>query len=281
LVEAGWEVHAIRRPESKGDGLAGLKGVEIHVYDGSIESLDVALQQGRPDVVYHLASLVMAQHVPQQVGPLIASNILLGTQLLEAMVARKVYRLVNTGTYWQHYDDREYSPVSLYAATKQAFETIMAYYLETSPLVAATLCLFDVYGPEDMRPKLFHVLRQAWRNGAELAMSPGEQLMDLTYIDDVVDAYFQATACISAAGCEKNAVYSVSSGAQVSLREVVATYSRIVRREVAVCWGKRSYRTREVMVPWTKGKLVPGWRPRVSLEEGIARMEAAEEAVEV
>lgn len=35
---------------------------------------------------------------------------------------------------------------------------------------------------------------------------------------------------------------------------------------------KRPYRKREVMVPWNKGENVPGWSPKVSLEEGIKQI---------
>ena len=68
-----------------------------------------------------------------------SSNITFGTQLVEAMVANGCYQFVNTGTSWQHYENDEYNPVNLYAATKQAFEDILRYYVETSALRVITL----------------------------------------------------------------------------------------------------------------------------------------------
>lgn len=273
LLEAGWKVHAIRRQTSRVETLSPSSGLVVHTYDGSFASLDAALQSAQPDVVFHLASLFLAQHQPDDIFPLINSNIVFGTQLLEAMVARKVYRLVNTGTYWQNYENQPYSPACLYAATKQAFEAILVYYSETTPLVAATLRLFDIYGPGDTRPKLFNVLRQAMNAGRQLAMSPGGQLMDLVYIDDVVDAFLRAASYLASPFCEKIAVYAVSSGEPIPLREVVATYCRIVGRDLSILWGQRPYRTREVMIPWNNGDAVPGWVPKIGLREGIMKME--------
>jgi hypothetical protein len=34
-------------------------------------------------------------------------------------------------------------------------------------------------------------------------------------------------------------------------------------------FGGRPYREREVMIPWQNGKVVPGWKPYVSLEAGL------------
>ena len=63
--------------------------------------------------------------------------------------------LVNTGTSWQHYENKDYSPVNLYAATKQSFEAILQYYVEVASLKAITLKLFETYGLDDPRPNFF------------------------------------------------------------------------------------------------------------------------------
>ena len=42
---------------------------------------------------------------------------------------------------------------------------------------------------------------------------------------------------------------------------------------LAIEWGARPYRDREVMVPWTKGKTVPGWAPHIPLERGLGELE--------
>ncbi len=66
--------------------------------------------------------------------------------------------------------------------------------------------------------------------------------------------------------------YAVSSGAPVKLRELVEIYERITGNGLPIAWGGRPYRQREVMVPWNKGKPLPGWKPKVHLEEGIRNL---------
>jgi nucleoside-diphosphate-sugar epimerase len=137
-----------------------LSSITVHEFDGASSTMDEIVKRSNPDVVFHLASLFLSQHRPENVEPLIQSNLLFSTQLVEAMVNNGCKLLVNTGTSWQHFEDAHYSPVNLYAATKQAFEVILDYYVEAKGLALISLALFDTYGPGDPRPKLFSLLRK-------------------------------------------------------------------------------------------------------------------------
>ena len=126
LLRDGVAVHALVRPGADRSLLPA--GVCAQVHPGSSVELARLLSTVAPDAIIHLASLFLAEHEPGQVDELIASNVLFGTQLLEAMALSGVTRFVNTGTSWQHWATPGYRPVNLYAATKQAFEDILAYY---------------------------------------------------------------------------------------------------------------------------------------------------------
>lgn len=108
------------------------------------------------------------------------------------------------------------------------------------------------------------------RSQEGLAMSPGEQLIDLVHIDDVVEAYLCAIGTLDNMS-SGHQVYAVSSGKPLPLRELVAVYEKAAGVKLPIEWGKRSYRPREVMVPWNRGATLPGWQPKVSLAEGIQR----------
>lgn len=272
LVAEGHDLAIVVRPDSKLDILrAVLPQIHVHVYDGSYAGLLYALEAAQPELVCHVASLFLAKHKSEDVARLVESNLNFPAQLLEAMNQLGIKRLINTGTSWQHYKNEAYNPVNLYAATKQAFESLLAYYLEAQDFKAITLKLFDTYGPGDTRPKLFSLLRKTARTGEPLRMSPGEQLLDLVYIDDVLDAFLLAMARLSEV--EKSESYAVSSPERLSLRELTKIYSETVGRPVPVEWGGQPYRLREVLVPWTDYALLPGWQPKTNLRDGIARME--------
>jgi len=85
---------------------------------------------------------------------MIHANLGFGTALAEAAACVPELRFVNTATVWQHFDAAPYSPVSLSAATKQAFADILVFYAEVEGLAVHTLELMDTYGPGGTRPKL-------------------------------------------------------------------------------------------------------------------------------
>lgn len=272
LVAQGHELAILVRPHSGLDLLkAVLPQIQVNIYDGSYASMLRALEAARPSTVCHVASLFLAQHKPEDVARLIESNLTFPTQLLEAMNQVGVKQLINTGTSWQHFQNESYNPVNLYAATKQAFESLLAFYVEAQGFKAITLKLFDTYGPGDTRPKLFNLLRKTALTGEPLRMSPGEQELDLVYISDVLDAYLLAIEGLSEV--TKSTCYSVSNPIRVTLKELVEIYGESVHRPMNVEWGGLPYRPREVFVPWTKYLLPPDWRPKIGLKEGIALME--------
>jgi nucleoside-diphosphate-sugar epimerase len=272
LIAENWTVHAIVRSHSQLHQIEPfLTKMTLHVHDGTSENLLDIVKTVKPAVVFHLASLVLVEHSIRDIIPLLQSNLIFATQLVEAMVARQCYCLINTGTFWQHYNNKEYSPVCLYAATKQAFEVILQFYLETTPLKVVTLKLFDTYGPNDPRPKLFNLLKKATQNQETLALSPGEQLIDLVYINDVVEAYFIAAKQLQYQPDSTHQYYAVSSHNPISLKQVVSIYEQETNTQLPIQWGGKNYRQREVMIPWNQGKWLPGWQPTIDIRQGIKK----------
>lgn len=276
LVSDGWTVHVLVRLGSDLAPLAAVRdAITVHRFGGATEELVGIVRAAAPDAVFHLAAAFVAQHRSADVATLVQANLLFATQLLEAMAANGAGLLVNTGTAWQHFDNRDYDPVNLYAATKQAFEAILAYYVNAHGLAAATLLLFDTYGPHDPRPKLVKALWQAARNGTRLAMSSGEQLLDMVYIDDVVDAFLAAELALRGRrGVQLR--YGVSSGAPLRLKQLVAAFEQASGARLDVGWGERPDRARDVTRAWTGFQPPPGWRPRVGFAEGLRRSAVAE-----
>lgn len=262
LVQQGWIVHIMTRVDSRLPNAAEFTQVVRHAYDGSIASVIAGMEQARPDVVFHLASLFLAQHDSKDVDALIQSNLLFGTQLLDAMRVNQIRCMVNTGTSWQHFNHQDYNPVCLYAATKQAFEALLTYYVEACDFKVITLKLFDTYGPDDQRAKLIKLLLQAASSGEPLNMSGGEQRIDLVHVDDVVDAYMMAARQLMQNDHLAYASYGVSSENPVSLRELVSILQKALRRTIVVNWGAKPYRPREVMQPWHSFERLPGWTAR-------------------
>ena len=162
--------------------------------------------------------------------------------------------------------------VNLYAATKQAYRSILRYYIETFRLTVINIELFDTYGPNDQRGKLFALLDRLRTSGDTLAMSPGDQQLDPVYIDDVSEAFIVALKRLRDGDVQDEETYSVRSDNPIKLKDLVKTYEDATSSTLNIEWGGRPYRAREVMVPWSRGETLPGWSSTVTLQEGIKRI---------
>ena len=267
LRTRGVEVHAIVRPASSTGSLERL-GVVLHVDPGDGSRVPAILTEVRPQRVYHLAATAVWDHRQEDVPRLIDGNLRFAVCLAEA-AGRCGAALVNAGSFFQHAGG-ERRPVNLYAVTKQAFEDALTWFADARGLQAATVILHDTYGPRDPRPKLFHHLRAAARDGRILDMTPGEQVIDLLYADDAVAAFIAAGA-VAAPG---HRVWLAAGGEHQPLRQIVERWAGVMGIPAPVAWGGRPYREREVMAPWLAGNPPPGWSPQVGLDRGLRLMES-------
>lgn len=245
----------------------GLPGI---VMNDDIQHLTDYIKTNEIEGIIHLASLYLTVHTPEQVKDLVSSNVYFGTAVLEAAShAGCVKWFLNTGSIWQNYNVKgsAYNPVNLYAATKQAFIDMAKYYSDVFGIRFCTLKLCDTYGPNDTRKKLFKLFKDYSESGEVLKMSPGEQKIDLIYITDIIAGFTQLAELLSGE-MELEDEYVLTSGRQIPLKELAQLFCEVSGRKLNIEWGGRPYRDREVMVPW-KGTPVPGWKAKVSVEEGI------------
>ena len=245
----------------------GLPGI---VMTDDIQRLADYIKSNEIEGIIHLASLYLTVHTPEQIKNLVSSNVYFGTAVIEAAsLAGTVKWFLNTGSIWQNYNTKgtEYNPVNLYAATKQAFIDMAKYYTDVFGIRFCTLKLCDTYGPNDTRKKIFKLFKDYSESGEVLKMSPGEQLIDLLYITDIVAGFSQLAKLLSI-GEDLKDEYVLSSGKQIPLKELAQIFTQVSGRQLNIEWGGLPYRKREVMVPW-KGEIVPGWKPEITVEIGI------------
>ena len=196
----------------------------------------------------------------------------MGLHLLEAMSARRVPYLVSASTVMAHYGGEEYRPLNLYAATKQAFSDLLAYYVDTGLLRAVTLVLSDTYGPGDHRPKVLNLIRDAAQKGAPMALSRGDQDYDVVHIDDVTAA-FQTAGLQLLEGLLRGGTFQVVPEAPLTLRATVGKLLHLHNSSWQGGWGQRPKADREILRAIRVYPSLPGWRPIVSLEKGLSRLE--------
>ncbi len=272
LGVAGVELHGLtRQPVVAGQFGAG--GARLHRLDGRTETLTALLEAVRPDVIFHVASEYRREHRSADVIPLVEANVLFGAQLLEGMRLCGCRRLITASTYFQHFGTDDYRALNLYAATKQAFEDLLAYYVDAFDFSAACLTLYEVYSEHDTRTKLMTLLATAASAGAPVNLPDEEFWIDLVHVEDAAAAFVHVARLLEegALGERSLSRYSVCSGRDLSSTELVDLFERIGARKLSLRRGGFSQPARRMDRPW-RGAPVPRWKPVVRIEDGIARM---------
>jgi nucleoside-diphosphate-sugar epimerase len=269
LVASGVEVHAlVNENHQRLDTI--LPKPFIHVLQDGVSSVVDLVTRLEPDTIFHLAAVYAEPSSAQSVLSMVNGNLTLGACLLFAATqCSRQPIFINTGTYWQFDSNSVYSPNTLYAATKHAFQDLLHFYRNRSGIASVTLVLYDTFGQADTRPKLWHRLTTA-SVGQEFRLSAGEQTIHLIHIDDTVAAFFRAAELLH----EQNSVdqiYSVPSANPVKLRTLVEALNITGKLGLDLQWGVLPYWHGQIFEPWV-GQVLPGWTARVEVLSALLDM---------
>lgn len=168
--------------------------------------------------------------------------------------------------------------ISLYALSKTQFSSWGAALAIRSPdrLRFIDIRLQQMYGPGDDRSKFStHVIEAFRQNELRLELTAGEQRRDFIHIDDVVRAYDRILE--RRADFVASDAIEVGSGDAVTMRSFVELAKRVAGAATTLDFGAVPYRPHEAMlcVADTTRLRSLGWRPEVSLADGLKSMLAA------
>jgi len=173
-------------------------------------------------------------------------------------------------------------PLSPYAASKKAAETLCYTYHYLHGLDVAVLRYFTVYGPAgrpDMSP--FRFVQWIAEGRPVVLYGDGRQQRDFTYVDDIARGTLAALAFLQAEGPalssgprpSKFEIINLGSDRPVPLMEVIRLVERLVGRPARV--EHRPPHPADLPATWadiSKARRLLGWAPEVSLEEGFRRL---------
>lgn len=237
------------------------------------------------DAVMNLAAQAGVRYSLENPYAYIESNVVGFVNLLECARHNPVRHFVyassssvyggNTKTPFSE-DDRVDNPVSLYAATKKSNELMANVYSKLYGIPTTGLRFFTVYGPwgrPDMAPILF---TKAIVAGEPIKVfNNGNLSRDFTYIDDIIEGVVRVIDKAPAATDEHPVpaeVYNIGCGHPMQLMDFIRTLEKSL--------GKKAKMN---MMPMQKGDVYTtyadttklerdfGYKPHVTLEEGIAR----------
>jgi len=264
---------------------ANLEGADVELIQGDIRDIDLRnLCEGR-DVIFNLAA--QTSHMGGQRDPLadIAVNAVAQVRLIQAAREAAPDTVVVHASTRQFYGRPHYLPVNeehpvnppdANGVSKFAGEQywMLEHRVQGRPVVS--LRLTNCYGPRlrirDARQTFLGIWIRCVLEGKPFEVWGGDQLRDMTYVDDVTEAFLAAAATPA---CHGN-IYNIGGPPPASLRE-------LAEMTVRAAGGGAKFTTREF--PAERASIdigsyhaddaafraATGWAAHVGLEEGIAR----------
>ena len=291
LVESGHEVTVID-DLSKGHERAvpeGASFVRVDLLDA--EGLSRVLAPGY-DGVLHFAALSLVAESVEQPGRYYRANVAGTLNLLDAMRAAGVPRLVFSSTAAVYGEPEEMPipetastrPTNPYGGSKLATDQLIGFYARAHGLQATSLRYFNVAGAsgdlgEDHDPETHLiplVLKAAFGEeesvkifGTDYPTPDGTAIRDYIHVEDLAWAHLLA---LEAAESEEHRIYNLGNGAGFSVREVVEAARRVTGREIEAIEAPRRAGDPPVLVASSKKiREDLGWVPeKPSLEDMIS-----------
>jgi len=159
------------------------------------------------------------------------------------------------------------TPISPYAASKKAAESMAYTYHYLYGIDVTILRYFTVYGPvgrPDMSP--FRFIKWIMEGSPLEVFGDGSQQRDFTYVDDIAKGTIKALRPL---GYE---IINLGGNKPYRLNESIKLMEKYIGRK-AKCNYKEFYKA-DMKATWAdieKAKKLLGWQPQVSLEEGMKR----------
>lgn len=222
LCRDGHEVIALGRDQRRGDALASL-GADFHMADlQDQEAMDSAFRGA--DAVFHCAARSSPWGLYRD---FYAANVTGTENVLSAMRKGGVKVLIHVSTpsvyfnFTDRLDIREDAPlprkfVNAYAATKKIAEDRVLTACHDNDLRATIFRPRAIIGPYDANilPRILTVARR----GSMPLLRSGRALVDITYVDNLVDAMM---AALQPGPHQSGRIYNISNGEPILLRRLI------------------------------------------------------------
>jgi UDP-glucose 4-epimerase len=249
--------------------------------------IEAALSSTRPDAVMHFAAYALVPESMRDPSKYFRNNIANGLNLLDAVVATGVHRIIFSSTCaifgppeWVPIDETAHPrPVSPYGESKLTFEKILRWYDEIHALKFVSLRYFNAAGAtknlgEDHRPET-HLIPNVLK--VALGQSPNVEIYgtdyetpDGTCIRDYIHIVDLARAHILALGAAASGFYNLGTGGGSSVREVIAACRKITGRKIeTIEKPRRPGDPPRLIASSEKIKKELGWQPQFQSLDAI------------
>jgi len=233
------------------------------------------------EAVFHLAALIAIPYSYSAPASYVATNVTGTLNVLEACRRWKVGKLVHTSTS-ETYGTARFVPIteehplqgqSPYAATKIGADQLALSYEKSFGLPVAVCRPFNTYGPrQSARAVIPSIACQLLQEKPVLKLGSLSPVRDFNFVTDTVEGFLAIAASKAAIG----EVINVGSGRGVTIGETARLLMKLTGRRAEIKEDRVRLRperseVQRLICGNKKALKLTGWKPRVTLEQGLAR----------
>jgi dTDP-glucose 4,6-dehydratase len=286
LARQGAKVRALVRYNSRGHwGFledfepALIKRVEVQAGDVTDPHFVESLVEGC-DVVFHLAALIAIPYSYRAPSSFVAANVNGTLNVLEAGRRAQVSKIVHTSTS-EVYGTAIYAPIdekhplqgqSPYSASKIGADHLADSFYRSFNLPVAIARPFNTYGPRQSARAVIPTIVSQLAAGADtLKLGAVSPVRDFNFVADTVAGFLAVAESSKSAG----QVFNLGSGRGVSVGDTAQLIMKLMGRKAKIAADKQRLRPGKsevfkLLCDNAKARKVLGWKPRYTLEEGLA-----------
>ncbi len=242
------------------------------------------------DAVFHLAAESLIDLSLRDPGRFFRSNVSVGINVLDALVAAGVKRLIISSTaavygeptHMPITEDTPLNPVNAYGESKLALERMLGWYRRAHGMNYISLRYFNACGasqrygefhvPEThIIPVLFEVAmhqREAFQLfGTDFATFDGTCIRDYVHVSDIADAHVMALENLDRIGAR---IYNLGNGKGYSNAQVIEIVQAVTGHKIKVIPLPRRPGDPAVLIAGSERiQKELGWQPRYTELRGI------------
>lgn len=232
------------------------------------------------DLVLHLVSTTLPKNSNDDPIYDVQSNVVATLQMLDAMVAHKVSKIVFISSGGTVYGPPEYLPIDerhptnplvSYGITKLTIEKYLQMYQHLYGINSIALRVANPYGErqrvETAQGAVGVFLHRAINNLPIDVWGDGSVMRDYIHVSDVAEAFVKAIAYTGKLNC-----FNISYGKGTNLNALIAMVEDVLGKKIDVRYLQgRSF---DVPISVLCNKLASeelGWTPKIVMKDGLTR----------
>ena len=227
-----------------------------------LEKLPLALSALSPSVLLLNTALYSYAHRTENFNNILDSNFSALVRLLESMPS-SIRKVIFLGSIQQFDESNNRVGGNLYAACKNALESVLEFYAKYRGVHVHILYLPDIYGPGGPKGKIVDALFMAALGGTVIQMSKGEQTLYLLHVEDFARAVETVISIAPHPGRVDRSWVGPNDG--ISLANLVRMVERVVGKSIASL-GSLPYREGQVFHQRPPVARLSNWSPACDLE---------------